>query len=426
MNRLLQIWHNTDLRKRIGLTIGLLFVERVMAHIPLPGADLDKLKEFFAASQIFGLLNLFSGGTLSNFSLALMGIGPYITASIVIQLLSTLVPSLAALKKDGQHGQQKINQYTRYATIPLALIQIFAVIQTLKTQGILTSYDPLTILTLVLAATAGTVFLMWLGELITESGIGNGASLIITVGIIAGIPGQLRNTLALLTVGGIETGQIIASLGWLALSLAIIALIVLTNEAERRIPVTYARRVRAVSESGSVQSHLPLKLNLGGVLPIIFALTFLVIPEVAGRFFSTLEPAWLIKLGESILKFVSNRWLYGSVYFALVIAFTYFYTYLIFQPKEIAENLQKQGGFVPGIRPGVDTEHYLMSVINRITLTGSLFLAIVALLPYIIENITGIQSLAISGTSILIMVSVTLETMRQIQAYLLQNRYEQY
>lgn len=428
MNTLRKIWQFKDLRNRILLTIGILFIVRILAHIPMPGVNIEQLREFLSKNQIFGLLNLFSGGTMENFSIILMGVGPYITASIIIQLLAVVIPSLEALQKEGEFGKQKITQYTRYLTVPLSFLQAFGTLSILRSQGVLSNLDPLTLIIVLLTTTAGTILLMWLGEIISESGVGNGVSLIITIGIIAGLPTSFRNTLALITTGGaIDNATIIGLLVFLVIFILSVALIVLMNEGERKIPVAYARRVRGGSGSyGSVQTHLPLKVNTAGVIPIIFALSVLLFPGVIANFLSNARSPWLAEGAKTVAAFIQNETYYSILYFILVIAFTYFYTFLVFQPNQIAENLQKQGGFIPGVRPGKETTGYMTMILSRITLTGSIFLGLIAILPFIIQNITHIQTLAISGTSILIMVSVVLETMRQMQAQLLTRTYDQY
>jgi preprotein translocase subunit SecY len=427
VNTLQKIWSHKDLRNRIFLTIGLLAIARILAHIPTPGVNISQLQAFFQQNQIFGLLNVFSGGTMENFSIILMGVGPYITASIIMQLLAVVIPSLEALQKEGEYGQQKITQYTRYLTVPLAFMQGFAMISLLRSQGIVTQFDPITLITILLTTTAGTIFLMWLGEIITENGIGNGVSMIITVGILASLPTHFRNTFALISTGStLDTNAIFGLVVFLVVFIVSIAFIVLVNEAERRLPIAYARRVRGGSSYGSVQTHLPLKVNTAGVIPIIFALSILLIPGVVARFLATARSPWLANSAHAVDTFLQNQLYYSIFYFILVVGFTYFYTFLVFQPTKIAENLQKQSGFIPGVRPGTETAEYVTTVLSRITLTGSLFLGIIAILPFVIENLTHVQTLAISGTSILIMVSVVLETLRTFQAQLLTRTYDNY
>lgn len=427
MNALAKIWQHRDLRNRILLTVSVLLVARVLAHIPMPGVNLEQLRHFFERNQIFGLLNLFSGGTMSNFSIILMGVGPYITSSIIMQLLTVVIPSLEELQKEGEYGRQKINQYTRYLTVPLSFLQGFGMLSLLKSQGVVANFDPITLITILLTTTAGTIFLMWLGEVVTENGIGNGVSLIITLGIIAGLPTQLRNTIALITTGSSPDTSILLGLaGFVIFFVLAVALIVVMNEGERKVAVAYARRVRGGSSYGSVETHLPIKVNSAGVVPIIFALSILLFPAVIARFLSLAKQQWLSHAATAVANFIQNQTYYSILYFLLVIAFTYFYTFIIFQPAKMAENLQKQGGFIPGVRPGSETASYITLILTRLALPGSIFLALIAVLPFIIERITHIQTLAIGGTSILIMVSVVLETMRQIQAQLLTRTYENY
>ncbi len=427
MKTLQKIWQFRELRNRIILTVGLLLVVRALAYIPMPGVNLEQLKAFFAQNQIFGLLNVFSGGTMQNFSIIMSGVGPYITASIIMQLLGVVVPSLEALQKEGEYGQQKINQYTRYLTVPLAFLQVFGMLSILRSQGIVGVLSPIDLLMIMLTTCAGTIFLMWLGEIITENGIGNGVSLIITLGILSGIPTNFRNTLALVTSGGsLDTQTIIGLIVFAIVSIIAVAAIVVMNQGERKLPVSYARRVRGGSSYGSVQTHLPLKVNTAGVIPIIFALSMLVFPGLVAGFLSQAKSQWLANAATAVSHFIQNQTYYAILYFILVVAFTYFYTFVIFQPEKIAENLQRQGGFIPGVRPGKETTDYVTSILLRISLTGSIFLGIIAILPYVIQGITHINSLAISGTSILIMVSVVLETMRQMQAQLLTRTYDSY
>lgn len=427
MNTLQKIWQFKELRKKIFVTVGILVIARILAHIPMPGVNLEQLQEFFARNQIFGLLNVFSGGTMSNFSVVLMGVGPYITSSIIMQLLTVIVPSLEALQKEGEFGRQKINQYTRYLTVPMAFLQAYGMLAILRSQGVITQFDPLTLIAILLTTTAGTLLLMWLGEIISENGIGNGISLMIALGIIAGFPTNFRNTAALLTSGaGLETSTLIGFAAFGIIGLAVVALIVFMNEGERKIPVAYARRARGGASYGTVQTHLPLKVNTAGVVPIIFALSILLFPGVIARFLATSSIEWLSRAATVVANFIQNETYYSILYFVLVIAFTYFYTFIIFRPEQIAENLQKQGGFIPGVRPGRETSGYIEKILGRLTFTGALFLGVIAILPFIVQNLTDIQTLAIGGTSILIMVSVVLETMRQIQAQLLTRTYDHY
>lgn len=420
-----------DLRNKILFTFLLLLLCRVLAHIPLPGVDLEALKQFFAQNQIFGLLNMFSGGTMSRFSIVLMGVGPYITASIVMQLLTMVIPALEALSKEGEQGYRKINQYTRYLTVPLAALQGYAMITFLQRQGALgedilaSRIIGIDLLIAIFVITGGTILLMWVGELISEAGIGNGISLIITLGIIAGIPAMVRNTIALVFGGGvIEWTKIFGLILFVIVAVLVTAFIVLINEAQRNIPVSYARRVLGMRSYGSIETYLPLRVNVGGVIPIIFAMSLMIFPGVISRFFESARSEWLANLARQISNLFNNNLFYGIFYFLLVIGFTFFYSQVIFNPTKVTENLQKQGGFIPGIRPGRETEEYLKNLTNRINLIGGIFLGLIAVLPFIMQAVTKIQTLAIGGTGILIVVSVILETMRQIKSQLLMRSYE--
>ena len=410
-----------DLRKRILYAVCLLVIARFLAHIPLPGVDIESLRSFFNRNQIFGLLNMFSGGAMENFSLIMMGVGPYITSSIIVQLLTMVIPSLEELQKEGQAGQEKINYWTRIFTVPLALIQSYAMLNLLKNQGIVITWTPLQLITMLISITAGTILLMWIGELISENGIGNGVSIIITLGIIAGIPTQVRNTLAVL-----DTGKIISLIIFGIIAIGVIILIIYANEGQRQIPVSYARRVRGLLSYGGVDTHLPIRVNTAGVIPIIFAMSMMIFPGVAAKFLTQARSEWLAAGATWVANLFNNNLFYGIFYFVLVIGFTFFYTGIILKPKQIAENLQKQGGFVPGVRPGKETADFLSRVISRINLTGAVFLGVIAVLPFIVQAATHINTLVIGGTGVLIMVSVIIETMRQLQAQLLMREYETY
>jgi len=419
-----------DLRRRIFFTVLIIFLFRVLAHIPLPGVDINKLKQFFATNQIFGLLDLFSGGTLSNFSIVMMGVGPYITASIVMQLLTMVIPSLEALSKEGEWGRQKINQYIRLLTVPLSFIEGFGMLQVLQKGSqlrILQEISGFEVIVFLITITAGTILLMWLGELISENGIGNGISLIITFGIISGFPTQLRNTFVLIFGGTVlDWGKLFGFLVFLVLAVGTIALIVLFNEAQRNIPVFYSRRVSGLRSYGGVETYLPLRVNMAGVIPIIFALSLMVFPGVIARFFSLAKSAWLANAALFVERLFHQNLFYGVFYFILVVFFTFFYTYVIFHPQELAENLQKQGAFIPGIRPGSQTANYLNFVTNRILIAGALFLGVIAILPFIVQALTKINTLVLGGTGLLIVVSVILETARQIKGQLLMRTYDEY
>ncbi len=420
-----------ELRNKIVVTAILLVLVRVLAHIPLPGVDLQTLEEFFNQNQFFGLLNMFSGGTMENFSIILMGVGPYITASIIFQLLGMVWPAIEKLQKEGQEGQKKINQYTRLLTVPLAAIQAWAMIQVLSGAGQSVATTQFSIdlsgfelIMAVITVTAGTVLLMWLGEIISEKGIGNGISLIITLGILAGIPQMIQNTW-LLVQGG-DTSKLIGLAALVILSVAIVVFIVYINEAKRKIPVSYAKQVRGRKMYGGVESFIPLKINQGGVIPIIFAMSMLLFPQSLAKFLVNVSNSTISNLASSVDQFYSNNLAYGIAYFILVVAFTYFYTAIVFNPDQVSENLQKQGGFIPGIRPGEKTKHYLNTVLNRVTFSGSIFLGLIAVMPFILQAVTGITTFIVGGTGLLIVISVVLETKRQLDGMVTMRSYDEY
>lgn len=418
--KLKAIFHLKDLRNKIIVTILLLLLTRIFSHIPLPGVDVTVLKNFFTTNQTFGMLDLFSGGAISNFSIILMGVGPYITSSIVFQLLGVIVPYFENLNKEGEAGKQKMNYYTRIATVPFAMIQSFSLISILQSENLIQALTFTQKFEFMIISTAGTILLMWIGEIITEKGIGNGVSLIISLGIISGIPTQIRNTLA-----AFQSSQILSLVGFGFIFIATIALIVLISEAQREIPVAYARRVRS-GGYGSVASMLPIRVAAAGVIPIIFALAILTFPTIAAKFLAGAKSAWIANSATFIQNFLEDELYKSIIYFILVVVCTFFYTYIIFKPKEMAENLQKQSAFIPGIRPGIETEKYINYIIMRVTTFGAVFIGLVAILPFIVENITNINTIVLGGTGILIIVSVTIETYRQIKTQLLARTYDQY
>lgn len=428
-----KIWRYPDLRGKVLLTLGLVVLYRILAHIPLPGVDRDQLASFFASNDIFNLLDLFSGGGLRNVSIVLMGVGPYITSSIIFQLLTSVIPALEELQKEGEYGRQKINQYTRLATVPFAIIQGYATLFFLKSQGVIAEWSGFELVTMLVASAAGTALLMWLGELISEGGIGNGISIIITVGILAALPTQITNALTLIGIQ-FQNGQIttelfdptraLTAVGFLLFTFLVTAAIVFVTEGERRVPVTYAKRLRSSEAGTGVASHLPLRVTAAGVIPLIFAISLMLLPTVVTRLLSQAQSETIRNAALWVEQLFANSTFYSIAYFLLVVIFTFFYTTIIFQPKQIAENLQRQGGFVPGIRPGRETAHYLEQVISRITLAGALFLGLVAVLPFVVQLATQTQTLVLGGTGILIIVAVAVETIRQFRAELAMRTYE--
>lgn len=422
IEKLKQIWRDHDLRRAILFVVGLLVVFRIAAHIPVPGVDTEALRQFFSSNQVLGLLNIFSGGAMQNFSLVALGVGPYITASIILQLLTMIIPSLEEITKEGESGQRRINQYTRLLTLPLAVLQGYSMIKLLQQSGrnIIGALSTGDYITMILILTAGTIFLMWLGELITEKKVGNGVSLIIFAGIVAGIPTSLQQTLATF-----DMSQVLSLATFIILAVLTIAGVVLITEGQRNIPVSYAKRVRGNRMYGGFNTHLPLRVNQAGMIPIIFAVSIVMLPTIVSQFFLRSDSSFLRGAANFLISiFQTDSWSYGLIYFLLVFGFTYFYTAVIFHPQQIAENLQKQGGFVPGLRPGRQTADYLAQVSNRIMLAGAFSLGLVAILPLIVRPLTGVTTMAISGASLLIVVSVVLETVRQIDSQLVMRDYD--
>lgn len=426
MNNFLQVLKNSfntpEIRKKIVFTFAIFLVVRIFAHIPVAGVNLQALKNLFNSNQLFSLLDIFSGGTLSEFSIIGLGLNPYINASIILQLLTMVFPKLEALSKEGEAGRRKINQYTRILTIPLGVLQAIGMYALLKSQGIMGALPPITFISFIATMTAGTVFLVWLGELITEKGIGNGISLLITAGILGRIPVLVGQTVSTTTA---ETSM--NTLIFIGLGLLVIAGIILVNEATRQITVLYAKRVRGNKTSGGQATHLPLRLNQAGVIPIIFAVSIVLLPSMLANFLRTSPNQILSAIAQNIsIWFQPNGAVYNITYFLLVVGFTYFYTAIIFNPKKIAEEIQKHGGFIPGIRPGTPTAGYLNYILTRITLVGASFLGVVAILPTLAGSATGIQTLFLGGTGVLIVVSVILETFKAIEAKLVMRNYESF
>lgn len=420
LEKITTIFKIKELRDKILFIAALLVVFRLAANIPLPGVDAAQLKNLLEGNQFFGLLNIFSGGGFSNISIVLLGVGPYITASIIMQLLTMIVPRLEQLyKEEGEAGRQKFNMVTRYLTVPLAALQTFGMVSLLRSQQVLGVLSAFEMASIIVIATAGTVFLMWIGELITEKGIGNGVSFIIFAGIVAGLPSAVSQLF--LTF---DSTQFFSYFSIAAVTLVTIAAVVTMTEGQRNIPVSYAKRVRGATLMGSGGSHLPLRVNQAGVIPIIFAVSIMLIPNMLASFFASSKVAALAKAATLVNSLLQNQLLYGAIYFILVVLFTYFYTAVVFDPEKIAENLQKQGGYIPGIRPGRPTADHLYRIMNRITLAGALFLGAIAVLPMVVQGATNIATLQIGGTSILIAVSVVIETIKQIEGQLVMRDYE--
>ncbi len=424
MNKLSLIWKTKDLRNKIFIVLALLLFTRILAHIPIAGIDVSGLKNYLQQSQFFNLLDIFSGGGLTSFSIAMLGVGPYITSTIIMQLLTIVIPSLAELSKEGgEAGRAQINQYTRWMTIVLAPLQGFGTIRLLQSQGgasVLGNFSPFQWFTVLLSITAGTMLLMWIGEIISEFDIGNGVSLIIFAGIVARLPAN-----ADFLTSWYDPSKLPIVLAFIGVFLIVIAGVVLVTEAQRNIPIAYAKRVRGNKLFGGVDTHLPLRLNQAGVIPIIFAISVMLFPAMISQFFINARSHVLASLAQKTIALFNNQGLfYGVCYFILIMAFTYFYTAVVFNPEEIAENVQKNGGFVPGLRPGAQTADFLNMVLNRITLAGAFFLAVIAVLPLVLQNYTGTTSLTFGGTSLLIVVSVVIEVIKKVEAQLTMHDYE--
>ncbi|MBI4812515.1 preprotein translocase subunit SecY [Candidatus Falkowbacteria bacterium] len=419
-DKLIQIWKAKDLRNNILFVLGMLIIFRFAAHIPIPGVDAAALKSFFASNQILGLLNIFSGGGMENFSIVMMGVAPYITSSIIFQLLAMIIPQLEEMQKE-EAGRQKINMWTRWLTVPLAAMQAYGMITLLRRSSgqILGDLSAFNLFSMIVVITAGTIFLMWLGELITEKKVGNGISLLIFAGIVASLPGAIQQII--LTF---DSSKFFMLIGFVVIALITVVGVVIITEGQRNVPVQYAKQIRGNRMYGGTSTHLPLRVNMAGVIPIIFAISVVLFPPMIAQFFIHARSAWIAKAAEWIIAAFQNQLTYGILYFILVFAFTYFYTEVIFHPVQIAENLQKQGGFIPGIRPGRHTAEYLANTTHKIIFVGALFLGIIAILPLVMRYFTGIQSLAIGGTSLLIVVAVVIETVKQVESQLTMREYE--
>jgi len=394
------------IRKKILITLGLLILFRFIAHIPVPGVNLSLLKSFFSQNQILSLLDIFSGGTLANFSVAALGLNPYINASIMLQLLSMVVPQLEELQKEGEYGRAKINQYTRIITIPLSIVQSIGMYGILRSQNIIGNLSPLTLIALVFSMLAGTMIMIFLGEMINVYGVGNGISMIIFAGIIARLPVGFIQTLSVTDLTNPQTG--LNLLVFVTLAIALVLAIVLVEEAILRIPISYAKRAQT--------TYLPIKVDTAGVMPIIFAMSLASIPSILGQFMSKMPNTTIASIGSSLGRiFQTSGYVHIFLYFFLVIGFTFFYTSVVFKPKDIADELRKSGGYMPGIRPGLATEKRLQYLINRVIAIGAVFLGLIAVSPSIVQKMTGITTLTIGGTSVLIVVSVVIELTRKIE-----------
>ena len=423
-DKLIRAWQVKEVRHGLLFVLAMMVLFRVVANIPLPGIDLVALRRLFDANQVLGLLNLFSGGTIRNFSIVALGVAPYITASIIFQLLTMIVPRLEEIQKEGESGQRRINQWTRLLTVPLAIIQSFSLFALMRQSQVpvLTNTNPLHLLAIICTVTAGSVFLVWIGELISEKKVGNGISLLIFAGIVASLPESLSQF-----ASTYDSSQFFTLIVYAVVAILTIVGVVFVTEGQRNIPVQYARQTRGAGTGvGGVASQLPLRVNMVGVIPIIFAISLLLFPTIIAQFLVQARVAWIASAATWVTVTLQNQLVYGILYFLLVVGFTYFYTSIVFHPDRVAENLQKQGGFIPGIRPGKPTSDYLQHVITRITLGGALFLGSIAVLPIAVQSFTGTQTLALGGTSLLIAVSVIIESVKQIESQITMREYDRY
>jgi preprotein translocase subunit SecY len=419
-DKLNQIWKARDLRNNILFVLAMLVIFRLAAHIPVPGVNAVALKNLFASNQILGLMNLFSGGGMENFSIVMMGVAPYITSSIIFQLLGMIVPKIEEMQKE-ESGRQKINMWTRWATVPLAILQSYGMITLLRrgSAGILGEISMFDFGLMIVTITAGSIFLMWLGELISEKKIGNGISLLIFAGIVASLPQMVKQIIVTF-----DQTQLFMLIGFVLIAVITVIGVVIINEGQRNIPVQYARQIRGNRTFGGSSTHLPLRVNMAGVIPIIFAISLVLFPSMIAQFLIHAKTAWIANAATGTINLFNNQLFYGIIYFLLVVAFTYFYTEVIFHPSQIAENLQKQGGFIPGIRPGKNTSDYLAYTTHKIIFVGALFLGLIAILPLIMRYFTGVQAFSIGGTSLLIVVSVVIETVKQIESQMTMREYD--
>ncbi len=414
---IIKIFKIKDLRSRLLVVIAVLILFRIMANIPVPGVDTARLKNFFDQSEVFGLINVFSGGTLQNLSIVMLGLGPYITATVVLQLLSMIFPQLEKIyKEEGEAGREKFNQYGRMLAVPLSIFQSYSMLILFQKQGVIGEMSTMLVFSSIITITAGTLFLMWLGELIDEKGIGNGVSMLIFAGIISQFPQNFLQTYLGLKF---DPSQTLSFGAFFTSVLLIIFAVVLITEAKRNIPVSYARRVRGRKMYGGAKSQLPLNINPGGVMPIIFALSLLTFPSMIANFFVGAEGI-IGQIAQKVVELSQNYFIYSAFYFVLVFAFTFFYTMIVFDPNTVADNLKKMGGFIPGCRPGQPTVKFISHTLNHLLPIGALFLGVVALAPSLVGRLTGIASFEflVGGTSLLILVSVILETYQEINAYL--------
>ncbi|OGC45175.1 preprotein translocase subunit SecY [candidate division WWE3 bacterium RBG_19FT_COMBO_34_6] len=416
---MIKLLKNEQLRKKIFFSLFIIFIFRILTHIPVPGVDLAAIRSFLSGNAFFGLFDLFSGGGFQNFSVITLGLGPYINASIILQLFSKIIPTLEELSKEGESGREKLNTYTKMLTVPLSLVQGYGVYFLLSKQGVMVQMGSLNLTVLLFSLVAGSMLMIWLGDLVTEYGVGQGISLLIFVGIVSRLPTSLLSIVSLF-----ESAGFAKVLFYFVFGILIIMGIVLVNEGTRNIPIEYGRRgIR----SEKVTNYLPVKINQAGVIPIIFAVSIVMIPSLISGPLMATSNQLLQNVGNFLVKYFSSQdILYNLLYFLLVFGFTFFYTFMQFDPNKIADDIKKRGGFIPGIRPGRNTESFLREIIVRITLIGAIFLGLIAILPYFIQSITGASNLAIGGTGILIVVSVVLDTIRQVESMMVTRNYQSF
>jgi preprotein translocase subunit SecY len=417
-----KLFSTREVRKKVLFTAGIFLVFRLLAHIPVPGVDVTQLRAFFASSQLLNVLNIFAGGTLANFSVMAVGINPYITASIIVQVAGMIIPALKEMQKEGESGRERLNQYTRMLAVPVAVVQSITVLTLLRSQNLLQTSDPLSIVTMIFTLVAGSMILMWLGELVSIYGIGNGISIVLFAGIVSQLPVAVARTLS------VTTSQEFLKVGiFMVLFLLMISVMVYVNEAVRKVSIQYAKRIRGNRTLGGQTTHFPIRVNVTGVLPIIFAVSVMLVPTFLGNLLVKSSQPRLVAFGQNLtLWFAQTSRVYMVIYFLIVFVFTYFSALIFFNAEDISEELKKSGAFIPGIRPGGPTKNFLEYVVTRITFIGALFLGTIAVLPSIVQSFTQIGFLAIGGTSILIVVSVVLETAKQIESLLIGQNYDKY
>lgn len=416
---MIKIFKYPELRRKILITLLVIVVSRLLAHTPVPGVDTQAIRSYLQGNVLFGLFDLFSGGGFQNFSIVTLGLAPYINASIIMQLLTVMVKKFEELSKEGETGREKINMYTKYLSVPMTIIQSYGIYFLLSKQNIMTNLNTADLVLLILSMTAGSMLLVWLGDMITEYGIGNGVSLLIFVSIIGRLPAAILNMIATTTADNFFS-LIVFSL----LALVVIASVVMVNEGTRNVTIEYGR---TGVKSQKVTNYLPIKINQAGVIPIIFAVSIVMIPSMIGGPMQSSGNEFFQNLGRIFVQnFNSNSLPYNILYFLLVVGFTYFYTSVQFNPEKISDDVKKRGGFIPGVRPGKNTSDYLKKIVNKITLAGAIFLGIIAILPYFVQSFVNVSSLTIGGTGLLIVVSVVLETIRQVESLTVSQSYERF